>query len=170
MALHSPDYLKILRNSYSNSSIARLARISACSTAWPVPNMTILVIEDSRLMRSTMERILVKAGHAVIAVGDGEEGLRRAQQMHPDMILLDMMLPTLEGTGVLRELKQNPLTKLIPVIVLSGLAQKNEKKLKMAGAAAYFEKSKLDVENDGPALVQVVENCRVDQTASAVVS
>lgn len=132
--------------------------------------MTILVIEDSRLMRSTMERILVKAGHTVIAVGDGEEGLRRAQQMHPDMILLDMMLPTLEGTGVLRELKQNPLTKLIPVIVLSGLAQKNEKKLKMAGAAAYFEKSKLDVENDGPALVQAVENCRVDQTASAVVS
>jgi len=132
--------------------------------------MTILVIEDSRFLRSTMERILVKAGHTVVAVGDGEEGLRRAQETHPDVILLDMMLPTLEGTGVLRELKQNPLTKPIPVIVLSGLAQKNEKKLKMAGAAAYFEKSKLNVENDGPALVQAVENCRVDRTASPAMS
>jgi len=129
--------------------------------------MTILVIEDSRLLRSAIERILVKAGHNVVAVGDGREGLRRAQQTHPDVILLDMMLPTLEGTGVLRELKGNPLTKPIPVMVLSGLAQRNERKLKMAGAAAYFEKSKLNVEEDGPALVKAVERLRADQATPA---
>ncbi len=129
--------------------------------------MTILVIEDSRFFRSAIERILVKAGHSVIAVGDGKEGLRRAQETHPDVILLDMMLPTLEGTGVLRELKRNPLTQPVPVIVLSGLAQRNEKKLKMAGAAAYFEKSKLNVEEDGPALVKAVEHLRADQAAPA---
>ena len=129
--------------------------------------MTILVIEDSRFLRSAMERILVKAGHSVIAVGDGQEGLRRAQETHPDVILLDMMLPTLEGTGVLRELKRNPLNQPIPVIVLSGLAQRNEKKLKMAGASAYFEKSKLNVEEDGPALVKAVEHLRANQAAPA---
>jgi sigma-B regulation protein RsbU (phosphoserine phosphatase) len=52
-----------------------------------------------------------------------------------------MMLPTMEGTGVLRQLKQDPVTKSIPVIILSGLSQKNETKLKRAGASAYFQKS-----------------------------
>lgn len=119
--------------------------------------MTILVIEDSRFLRFAIERILVKAGYCVIAIGDGQEGLRLAQHVHPNMILLDMKLPTLEGTEVLRQLKLNPLTKPIPVIVLSGLSQKNEKRLMMAGAAAYFEKSLLNLDKDGSSLVHAVQ-------------
>jgi|HubBroStandDraft_6_1064221.scaffolds.fasta_scaffold645126_1 CheY-like chemotaxis protein len=120
--------------------------------------MTILVIEDSRFLRLALERILVKAGYHVIAVGDGQEGLLRAQDNRPDLILLDMMLPTLEGTEVLRQLKQDPLTTHIPIIVLSGLSQKNEEKLKTAGAVAYFEKSLLNLDKDGSSLVQAVQN------------
>jgi CheY-like chemotaxis protein len=119
--------------------------------------MTILVIEDSRFLRLAIERSFTKAGHKVIAVGDGQEGLGQAQQMYPDVILLDMMLPGMDGTSVLIQLKQNQATKAIPVIVLSGLSQKNEQKLKMSGAAAYFEKSSLDLERDSSALVQLVE-------------
>src|SRR5579859_4159650 len=100
--------------------------------------MKILVIEDSRMLRLAMERSLSKAGYEVTSIGDGQQGLDMAQSMHPDLILLDMMLPTLEGTGVLRQLRNNPGTKLIPVVVLSGLSQKNEQKLKTAGATAYF--------------------------------
>jgi CheY-like chemotaxis protein len=120
--------------------------------------MTILVIEDSRFLRLALERILIKAGYHVVAVGDGQEGLLRAQDKRPDLILLDMMLPTLEGTEVLRQLKDNPITKHIPVIVLSGLSQKNEEKLKTAGAVAYFEKSLLNLDKDGSSLVQAVHN------------
>jgi CheY-like chemotaxis protein len=120
--------------------------------------MTILVIEDSRFLRLALERILVRAGYYVIAVGDGQEGLLRARDNRPDLILLDMMLPTLEGTEVLRQLKQDPITKLIPVIVLSGLSQKNEEKLKTAGAVAYFEKSLLNLDKDGSSLVQAMQN------------
>jgi CheY-like chemotaxis protein len=120
--------------------------------------MTILVIEDSRFLRLALERILVKAGYHVIAVGDGREGLLRAQNNRPHLILLDMMLPTLEGTEVLRQLKQDPITKDIPVIVLSSLSQKNEEKLKTAGAVAYFEKSLLNLNKDGSSLVQAVQN------------
>jgi two-component system, cell cycle response regulator DivK len=118
--------------------------------------MNILVIEDSRMLRLVMERTLVRAGYQVTAVGDGQEGLLLAQQIHPDLILLDMMLPTLEGTAVLRQLKSNPSTSFIPVIVLSGLSQKNEEKLKTAGASAYFEKSKLDLEGNAGSLIQLV--------------
>jgi CheY-like chemotaxis protein len=123
--------------------------------------MKILIIEDSRFLRTAIERSFVKAGHSVIAAGDGQEGLRQAQQMSPDVILLDMMLPGMDGTSVLTQLKQNPSTNGIPVVVLSGLSQKNEQKLKMSGAAAYFEKSSLKLEQDGNALVQAVEQLQL---------
>lgn len=111
--------------------------------------MKILVIEDSRFLQLALSRMLGKAGHEVIAVGDGREGLRRAREVNPDLILLDMMLPTLEGTSVLRLLKKDALTTDIPVVVLSGLSQKNEQKLKENGAAGYLEKSLLDLNGDG---------------------
>lgn len=119
--------------------------------------MTILVMEDSRLIRIAIERILSRAGYHVIAVRDGKTGVRQAQEKHPDAILLDMMLPSLDGIGVLRELKQCPITRPIPVIVLSGLSQKNEAKLRAAGAVAYFEKSNLALDGDGQALIQAIQ-------------
>ncbi len=119
--------------------------------------MTILVIEDSRLIRTAVVRILSKAGHQVIAACDGEEGLRRAQEIGPELILLDMMLPTLEGTSVLRHLKKNSVTKSIPVVVLSGLSQKNEQRLKHDGAAAFLPKSLLDLDRDGSELVRALD-------------
>jgi CheY-like chemotaxis protein len=119
--------------------------------------MRILVIEDSRMLRLVIERSLVKAGHQVTVVGDGMEGLASAKATPPDVILLDMMLPTLEGTGVLRQLKSHPETRHVPVIVLSGLSQKNEEKLRKAGAAAYFEKSRLNLDDNAKSLVDIVQ-------------
>ncbi len=121
------------------------------------PRMTILLIEDSRLLRLAIDRILTRAGYTVIAVADGQEGLNRARDMIPELILLDMMLPTIEGTGVLRQLKKDPATKLIPVIVLSGLSMKNGVKLRAAGAAGYLEKSCLHLEKDGSVLLEAIK-------------
>jgi CheY-like chemotaxis protein len=118
--------------------------------------MKVLVIEDSRFLRLTLERSLVKAGHEVKAAGEGQEGICLAQEVSPDAIVLDMMLPKLDGTAVLRQLKDNPVTRHIPVIVLSGLSQRNEQKLKLAGAEAFIEKSRLDFEGDPYALIQLV--------------
>jgi len=108
--------------------------------------MKILVIEDSRFLRIAIERVLTKAGYSVSSVADGREGVHAAKAGMPDLILLDMMLPGLEGTGVLKQLKKDPATKQIPVVVLTGLTKKNEEKLKDAGAAAYIEKSSLNFE------------------------
>jgi len=119
--------------------------------------MNILVIEDSRFLRTAMERALRKTGHSVTGVADGEEGLRLARTSRPDIILLDMMLPGMDGTGVLRNLKQDASTAQIPVIVLTGLSQKNEAKLKQEGAAAYIAKSALDLEKSANVLSLAVE-------------
>jgi CheY-like chemotaxis protein len=129
--------------------------------------MTILVIEDSRFMRILMERTLTKAGYKAVGAGDGNEGLRLAKEVHPDLILLDMMLPGLDGTTVLRELKQAADTQAIPVIVLSGLSQKNEERLKLAGAIAYIEKSNLKLEIDGRYLLQAVKDAMRGSAALA---
>lgn len=120
--------------------------------------MKILLIEDSRFLRLAIERILSKGGHEVIALGDGEEGLRAALATLPHLILLDMMLPGLDGTSVLKRLKLDPLTAQIPVVILTGLSQRNETKLKEAGAAAFIEKSSLNLKNNAQALVRAVDD------------
>jgi CheY-like chemotaxis protein len=71
------------------------------------------------------------------------EALTVARESHPDLILLDMMLPKLDGPSVLRALRADPLTAQIPVVVVTGLCQKNEEKLLNDGAAAFLEKSQL---------------------------
>lgn len=118
--------------------------------------MKILVIEDSRFLRSAIERALAKAGHEVITIADGREALSAARHNLPALILLDMMLPGLDGTAVMKELKQDASTSHIPVIVLSGLSQQNETKLRKAGAAGYIEKSAIDFEKNAGTLLRAI--------------
>jgi CheY-like chemotaxis protein len=103
----------------------------------------ILLVEDSRFLRVATERAMVKAGYAVVAASDGEEALQVATIRVPDLIVLDMLLPKLSGPDVLRSLKKNIRTAHIPVVVCSGLSQKNEDKLRKEGACAFIEKSSL---------------------------
>ena len=118
---------------------------------------SILLVEDSRLLRLANERALVKAGYSVVTAGDGEEALRIAYATVPDLILLDMLLPKLGGVQVLQALRRNAHTAVIPVVVLSSLPQKNEYKLKKEGATAYFEKSQLDLGQNSESLLNIVK-------------
>jgi two-component system, OmpR family, alkaline phosphatase synthesis response regulator PhoP len=115
----------------------------------------ILLAEDSGFMRVAIQRLLAKAGHQVTTVSDGLQAVQIATESVPDLVLLDMMLPRLSGLEVLEALKQNPVTKHIPVVVLTSLSQKNEAKLLQAGAAAYLMKSDKLLENDS-SLVRLV--------------
>jgi CheY-like chemotaxis protein len=108
-------------------------------------------------LRLANERALVKAGYTVWTASDGEEGLRMAYAMIPDLILLDMLLPKLGGEHVLQALRTNASTALIPVIVLSSLSQTNENKLKKEGATAYFEKSQLELGQHSESLISIVK-------------
>jgi chemosensory pili system protein ChpA (sensor histidine kinase/response regulator) len=116
---------------------------------------TVLLIEDSRFMRLANERALVKAGFKVLTAADGEEALQITSTMVPDLIFLDMLLPKLGGPDVLKALRENPQTASIPVVVVSSLSQKNEIVLKRDGATAYFEKSKLELDQNPDSIVQV---------------
>lgn len=119
--------------------------------------MKILIIEDSRLLRTTTERMLVKAGYKVITAIDGEQGLRLAVESKPDLVLLDMMLPKLSGQEVLQQLRLNPSLTSTPVIVLTSLSESNRQKLLSEGASLYFEKSLVGVDNGSRLLLDAIE-------------
>jgi CheY-like chemotaxis protein len=116
---------------------------------------TVLLVEDSKFLRAATEQTLKKAGYLVVTAVDGMEALTVARESLPDLILLDMMLPKLDGPSVLRALKADPVTTEIPVVVVTALSQKNEEKLLQEGAAAFLEKGLLL--NSGEPLLDTVK-------------
>ncbi len=122
----------------------------------------VLLVDDSKLQRLANECTLVKAGYEVLTAGDGEEALQIAREELPDVIVLDLLLPKLSGSEVLRKLKSSPKTSGIPVIVLSGLSQRNAVKLLQEGAEAYFEKAALELDKSPEKLALSIETvlCR----------
>jgi CheY-like chemotaxis protein len=90
------------------------------------------------------------------SAADGEEALRVAREKLPDLILLDMLLPKMSGPEVLLALKKDSLTKAIPVVVISGLSQKNAERLQADGAAGFLEKSGLELDKGSDILLEEV--------------
>lgn len=118
--------------------------------------MKVLLVEDSKFLRISTERALIKAGYEVVSAGDGEEALRLAREHLPALVLLDMMLPKVSGPNVLKALKQDPVTAKIPVMVLTSLSPKNAKALEQDGAAGFFEKSDLMLGSGPGSLVTAI--------------
>jgi CheY-like chemotaxis protein len=116
----------------------------------------ILLVEDSKFLRLATERALARAGYEVSSAGDGEEGLRVAQAKIPDLILLDMLLPKMSGPDVLKALKKDDSTKDIPVVVITGMTQKNSARLQADGAAGFLEKSTLELDKGSEKLLTAV--------------
>jgi CheY-like chemotaxis protein len=116
----------------------------------------ILLVEDSKFLRLATERALARAGYAVSSVGEGDEALRVAREKMPDLILLDMLLPKMSGPDVLAALKKDALTRAIPVVVMTGMSQKNAARLEQEGAAGFLEKSALELEKGSEKLLAAV--------------
>ena len=107
----------------------------------------ILLAEDDRFLRRAAEATLRQNGFTVLTAADGEEALRIARTEAPDLILLDLIMPKLQGFEVLRALKEDPATAGIPIFVLSNLGQdKDVERARGIGAEAYFIKANLPLQ------------------------
>lgn len=120
-------------------------------------NPKVLLVEDSKFLRVANQRALTMLGYEVSTAADGQEALQAVSNKIPDIILLDMMIPKISGPDVLKALKNNPATMDIPVIVVSSLSRKNEEKLVSEGAAAYLEKSALELDKNGGQLAATIK-------------
>jgi two-component system, OmpR family, alkaline phosphatase synthesis response regulator PhoP len=90
----------------------------------------ILIIDDEEAIQSVVQCGLeLSSGWIVLTASSGAEGINLAQDEQPDMILLDAMMPEMDGLATFRELQRNPKTRSIPVIFLTAKAQASEKRL-----------------------------------------
>jgi CheY-like chemotaxis protein len=105
----------------------------------------ILIIEDDPLMFRMFQRLFEIEGYDVVSIDDGQKGIEKAKEWKPKLILLDIMMPKMNGFEVLDALKADSSVKEIPVIILSNLTGQKEIDTSMSkGAAGYIVKSEHD--------------------------
>lgn len=102
---------------------------------------TVLVVEDNALNLKLVRDVLGHAGYRVLEAGDAERGLELARAGAPDLILMDVQLPGIDGVEALRRLRADAATASIPVVALTALAMKDDReRFLSAGFDGYLEK------------------------------
>ena len=112
------------------------------------PGRSILIVEDEADLVNVLSDILTQAGYQVTTTGNGDEGLRVAIEKHPDLILLDILMPKKDGIEMLKELRQAQKPPISSVIFFTNLSQME--KIQSAikeGAAGYIIKAESSLED-----------------------
>ena len=115
----------------------------------------ILIVEDDLFLANLLSLRFKKENFEVVQAFSGNEALKKLEELRPDIILLDIILPQKNGFEVLESISQNPQTQNIPVIIVSNLGQESDiEKGKMLGAMDYYVKARLSIDE----LVAKVKN------------
>ena len=102
---------------------------------------TVLLVEDNEDNQMIYRDMLEHAGYQVITAADGEEGVNAACELHPDLILMDLSMPVIDGVTAMRLLKSDPCTRHIPIIAVTAHAMDSDRRSAMAaGFDAYVPK------------------------------
>jgi CheY-like chemotaxis protein len=120
---------------------------------------TILLVEDNELNRDMLSRRLMRKGYEVLIAEDGAKGLKVATEEKPDLILMDMSLPVIDGWEVTRRLKAEPETRAIPVIALTAHALSTDREKAMTAGCDDYDTKPVELER----LLEKIEHLlRVD--------
>lgn len=98
----------------------------------------ILIVDDNKVILKTLEKILISEGYSVIPLSLGRIALKIAKERSPDLIILDIMMPDMDGGDVAFILKNDPKTKNIPIMFLSSLVTKREEQSSSKKHGIYF--------------------------------
>jgi two-component system cell cycle response regulator DivK len=105
----------------------------------------ILIVEDNELNRDMLSRRLKRHGYDVISAVDGQEGVKEAQSSSPDIILMDMSLPVMDGWQATKALKTNPDTMSIPVIALTAHAMIGDREKALQAGCDEYDTKPIDI-------------------------
>jgi CheY-like chemotaxis protein len=86
----------------------------------------ILVVDDEAIVRQLFAKVLQSAGHDVIVAPNGRDGILRMEEAIPDLVLLDLVMPVMDGMAFLRVLRRRPEWKQVPVIIVSGVVDRQQ--------------------------------------------
>jgi len=100
---------------------------------------TILLVEDNDASRDALSRRLERRGFQMVAATDGAQAVAVGRSSQPDLILMDLGLPVIDGWEATRQLKADPTTRHIPIIVLSAHAMTNDRELALAAGGDDFD-------------------------------
>ena len=119
----------------------------------------VLYVEDAAVIRDTISRLLEISGYEVAYAQNGEEGVEMALSWKPDVVLMDLRMPVMDGFKAINQIKTNPKTNHIPIFVISAWSSKKDRtKAKLEGADEYFVKP--------PDLNQLIESIERAVTSS----
>jgi len=113
----------------------------------------ILLVEDNEVNRDMLSRRLTKRGFTVVLAVDGAEGVRKAREDSPDLVLMDMSLPVINGWDATRELKADAATQAIPVIALTAHAMAGDREKAMDAGCDEYETKPVEL----PKLLEKIE-------------
>jgi DNA-binding response OmpR family regulator len=117
----------------------------------------ILIVDDDEMIRMMYQKIFVFNNFDAEVAADGQEGLQKAIDTKPDIILLDVMMPKLTGLQTLEKLKENEQTKSIPVIMLTSLNGQQDAEMGLSkGAVKYIVKSEYEPKEVAEAVKEVL--------------
>jgi CheY-like chemotaxis protein len=105
----------------------------------------ILLVEDNEMNRDMLSRRLERRGYHVVMAGDGQQGVEMAQTEAPDLILMDMSLPGIDGWEAARRIKQSPDTRGIPVIALTSHAMAGDREQALASGCDDYDTKPVDL-------------------------
>jgi CheY-like chemotaxis protein len=106
---------------------------------------TILIVEDNELNRDMLSRRLQRRGYDVLLAVDGEDGLDVARANAPDLVLMDMSLPTVDGWEATRQMKSDDLLRRIPVIALTAHAMANDREKALAAGCDDYDTKPIEL-------------------------
>lgn len=106
----------------------------------------ILLVEDSEMSRDMLARRLARRGYEVVMAMDGEQGVTMAQTEAPDLILMDMNLPVLDGSEATRQLRAAPATRPIPIIALTAHAMSGDREKALEAGCDDYDTKPIELE------------------------
>ncbi len=107
----------------------------------------ILLVEDNEMNRDMLSRRLNKKGHEVTIAVDGQQGVDMASTENPDLILLDMSLPVIDGWEAAKRLKSNPVTQKIPIIALTAHAMAGDREKSLEAGCDDYDTKPVDLKS-----------------------
>jgi diguanylate cyclase (GGDEF)-like protein/PAS domain S-box-containing protein len=144
-ALGASDYL--VKPVDKNSLFKKLKELSLASQKGR-KTVNILCVDDDESAIEILKSILEPAGYTVITAGSGKEGIEKAVMYKPDLIVLDLMMPDVDGFEVTRVLKENPATMDIPIFILTAKDLNVQERLKLAGKVVSYRQKKFFTKAD----------------------